>query len=456
MPPLPGREARADQVAAEEAKAHRATSQIAAEPSPPPVESATPPEPVVDKLAKEAEPATTEEDQGETEWPAPSGPDPGFDPHDWNAPAEDAADTPPPTRVSIPADREDLGHRPIPVEPVPEIPESGWLAALKYTVAFGRARWQRRGAIKKLKGMIATDTGKLDGILGRLGAQVRALGIREPSLAGENEAIDQAERRRSTADHECAELSKRQAEENNRFSEIESERQGKVAEAESILEKAQNQLGSLEAQRRALRDKRKAVDRQQKGYQKAAEERESEAEKANMGSERSELRKAASDLRRDAGALDPERQDIEKRLGALERPISNAMAKVETLKAELDSARRSLNDAKEGHRVRLAEIDAEQGRKSRELAQADAEIQRRLITLGTLINLNRIERSEFHTLYDDIDRLRGSIGARSNEIDRLGAEREAYDKTSITRGTIVLAGGVVGLITLIVIIVAAL
>ena len=50
-----------------------------------------------------------------------------------------------------------------------------------------------------------------------------------------------------------------------------------------------------------------------------------------------------------------------------------------------------------------------------------------------------------------IDGLRAAIGARSTEIDRLTAEREAFDKASLVRGFLVIGGGVVVLITLIVI-----
>ena len=73
------------------------------------------------------------------------------------------------------------------------------------------------------------------------------------------------------------------------------------------------------------------------------------------------------------------------------------------------------------------------------------------MTLGTLVNLHRIERIEFDDMYARIDGLRAAIGARSTEIDRLTAEREAYDKASLVRGFLVIGGGVVVLITLIVI-----
>jgi hypothetical protein len=76
--------------------------------------------------------------------------------------------------------------------------------------------------------------------------------------------------------------------------------------------------------------------------------------------------------------------------------------------------------------------------------------------LGTLVNLHRIERPEFEDNYVRIDGLRSAIGARSTEIDKLTAEREAYDKASLVRGFLVLGGGFVALLTLIVILLWAL
>ena len=210
-------------------------------------------------------------------------------------------------------------------------------------------------------------------------------------------------------------------------------------------------------QRRARRPRNPAAGaarqaqshRSQKQLIKSAEDREAQANKTDADDQRRVLRQSANDFRRDAAALDPERQDIERRLSALEKPITQSAAKVEALKIELDSARRGLADVREGHRHRLAEIEAEQGRKSRELAQAEAEIQRRLVTLGTLVNLNRIDLPEFVELYERIDGLRGAIGRRSTEIDRLTAERQAYDRQSLVRGVVSLGLGGIVLITIV-------
>ncbi|HLL25911.1 MAG TPA: hypothetical protein VK427_27425, partial [Kofleriaceae bacterium] len=105
---------------------------------------------------------------------------------------------------------------------------------------------------------------------------------------------------------------------------------------------------------------------------------------------------------------------------------------------------------------RLAELEAEQKRKSREIALAEAEIARRLVTLGTLVNLNRIEDPQFAELYARIDRLRSAITARTTEIEKLTAEREAFDRGTLVRGIATIAGAFVIFIALIVILRAVL
>jgi hypothetical protein len=373
------------------------------------------------------------------------------------APVRDATSVdPPPTRIARAQEMADRPFTPPKVLPIPEVPEPGLLNAVRYSTTFMRARWQRRGAIRALGEEIKQDTASLDLVLGTLGHQARQLKIDNRAIGSENAAIDACEERKTKLDQANADLGSRKNDETTKFNEVERDWLTKVGDAERLLEEANRELSSFEGQRRSLRDKRKEVERRQKAYLKAAEDRETEAGNAQMGDSRSELRRAAESHRKEAAGLEPERQDLDRRLSALERPLSQSQARVDAARADLESARRSLHDAREGHRHRLAEIEAEQGRKTREVALADAEIQRRLVTLGTLINLNRIEHPGFVELYERIDRLRMAIGARTTEIDKLTAEREAYDKGSLVRGFVTLGGGVVLMITLIVILLALL
>ncbi|MCG8416789.1 MAG: hypothetical protein MJE77_02450 [Proteobacteria bacterium] len=412
--------------------------------------------------ARSAEPfspvgASTSDDLDE--WPDPNrrdaSPLPSNHPGrsaDPSGPAEQAPrvtmPTPPATKVGSTGTVKG-SFQPPDVVPIPEVPESGWLNAMNYALSFTRARWQRRSAIRILDETIKKETTKLDEVLGTLGKQARSLGVDNRVLEAENQAIDEAEKRHSQLERSCAELSHRQSEEDRSFAQREAECRAKVDEAGSGLAKVEQELSNLEAQGRGLRDKRKAIDRQHKSYLKSAEEREEQAAKSSMADARAGLRRAAEDLLSDAKDLESEREDIDRQLADLERPMSQALARIEARKAELETARRSLEDAREGHRHRLAEMEAEQSRKKHELAQAGAEIQRRLVTLGTLVNLHRIERPEFDDLYERIDELRGAIGARSSEIDRLTAERKAVDQAALVRGFMVMGvGGAVGVLLL--------
>ncbi|MBL9013379.1 MAG: hypothetical protein JNL83_04335, partial [Myxococcales bacterium] len=365
-------------------------------------------------------------------------------------------DTPPPTRIHRAEAHADRPFTPPKVDPVPEIPEPGLYNAARYTIRFTKAKWQRRGAIKTLSVEIKQDTEALDQVLGALGKVARSANVDGRVFSAENAAIDGAEARIKALGVEHADVDGRKAEENSKFVDVERERNTKLSEAEKMVDEVTKELAHLEAQRRGLRDKRKELERRQKAYLRSAEDNDKQAGNQQMGDARAELRRSAEQHRKEAAALEPERQDVDRRLAALERPIGEATARLDAAKAELDAAKRSLADAREGHTHRLAELDAEQKRKAREIAQAEGEVSRRLVTLGTLVNLNRIDDPRFVELYQRIDRLRGAITARTTEIEKLTAEREAYDRGTLVRGVSALGGAVIVLIALIVILRAVL
>ena len=359
--------------------------------------------------------------------------------------------TPPPTRTTRPGELADRPFTPPAVSPVPEIPEPGLVHAAKYALRFGRARYQRRGAIKTLGSEIKQDTDALDQVLGALGKVARNVGASGRVFSAENSAITDAETRIASLTVELGEVEARKTDEKSRFVDVERERNLKLGDAERLLGEAQADLASFEGQRRSMRDSRKSFERRQKAYLKSAEDNEREAGSSQLGDTRAELRRSAEQNRKEAAAIEPERQECDRKLASLERPIGEATARLDAAKAELDAAKRSLADAREGHTHRLAELDAEQKRKAREIGLAEGEISRRLVTLGTLINLNRIEDPQLDELYQRIDRIRGAITARTTEIEKLTAEREAYDRGILVRGIAAMGGAVILFLALIVI-----
>ena len=358
---------------------------------------------------------------------------------------------PPPTRIHRPEALVDRPFTPPKVNTIPAIPEPGLIHAARYSYQFTIARWQRRGAIKQLGIEIKQDTEALDQVLGALGRAARTAKVEGRVFSAENGAINNAEERIAVLQRESGDVDGRKAEENSKFGDIERERNEKLVEAERMVEEAQRESQQFEAQRRSLRDARKDLDRRQKNFLKNADDQERQAGAAPLGDQRQEFRRAAEGLRKEAATVEPDKQDVDRRISALERPISEANARFDAAKAELDAAKRSLNDAREGHGHRLAELDAEQKRKGREVALAEGEIQRRLVTLGTLVNLNRVEDPSFAELYQRIDRLRGAITSRTTEIEKLTAEREAYDRGTWLRGLATISGAFLALITVIVI-----
>lgn len=383
---------------------------------------------------------------------APASPPPPYPPPPLAIEASAGAGIePPPTRIHRPEALADRPFAPPKVNPVPELPEPGLYPAARYALRFARARFQRRGAIRSLQADIRSDTDALDQVLGALGRVARTARVDGRVFNAENVAINAAEERTAVLQKEHADVDLRKGEENSRFEDVERERNAKLSEAERLVDEVSKELAHLEGQRRSLRDKRKELERRQKAYLKTAEDSERQASGAQMGESRADLRRSAEQMRKEAAALEPERQDVDRRLAGLERPIGEATARLDAAKAELDAAKRSLADAREGHTHRLAELDAEQKRKAREIGQAEAEISRRLVTLGTLVNLNRIDGPAFVELYARIDRLRTAITARTTEIEKLTAEREAYDRGSLVRGVSVIGGAVVALLALIVI-----
>jgi chromosome segregation ATPase len=354
----------------------------------------------------------------------------------------------------LPAD--DRPFKPPALAPVPEPPPAGMLAAIRYALSVSMGRWQRRGAIKALTGEIASEQAQLDELLAILGRRTRELGIENRAFAAENAALDEAEKRRADIEQSRSALRDRHAGEQQSFAGLESERQSQVDAVAAALERARHEHASLEVQRKSLRDKRTAIERQQRELARSATQREEQAAKAVGEDAQSGLRRAAEEFRSESAAIEPEREELDHRLADLERPLAQAVAKIESLEAEVAAARRGLSDTRDNHRQHQVGLETDLERRNRELVQVEAEILRRLLSLGTLVNLNRIPRPELDDLYARIDRLRQAIGLRSSEIERLSAEREAHDRAALMRGFAGIGIGATALVLVLVVIVALL
>lgn len=337
---------------------------------------------------------------------------------------------------------------------MPERPDFGFWALAHYTVAVINGRRVRSKAIAQLGLGVVQETTALDLVLGDLGRASRAAGSDHKALEDENAAITSAEQARERCGHKSVEITTRRNEEVSRASEIEHERLMGVSDAERRLAAAEREFERLEAERRKLRENAKEVTRRAAAYEKAGLKRESEAAKLGASDAAVELRRSADHHRREAALLQGQRQDIDRKLALLETPLGAAREAVRTGRSDLEAAKANLRDAREGHRQRLVELDAEQARNTAAFSQADSEIQRRLVTLGTLVNLHRLPDPDMAELFARIDRLKAMIAAHANEIEHLASQRDGYDRPSFYRGIIVWSAAVVVLFTIVAIILA--
>jgi chromosome segregation ATPase len=340
--------------------------------------------------------------------------------------------------------------------PMPEVPDGGLIAAARYAVDSARARVRRTAEIKKIHEEIQEQVSLLDGVLRSLGRHARDAKLTNRDFAEENRAIDAAEERSTQAERDREELTTRRADEIQKYEVIQKDLAERLAERETAAREAAERLERYETKRRTLRDRRKEIERRQKGLLRSAEEKDALAGKEPLGPTRDAHRAAAEDLRREAARLDADRDKVDRDLAAVDKPLRDATARSEAAKAELEAASRALDNAREGHGHRLAELEAEQARKAREHQEAETDIARRLVTLGTLVNLHRVDRPELSPIYQRIDELRAGIAGREREIDQLDAERAGYDRPTVIRGAAVIGGAVVLLITVVCVLVALL
>jgi hypothetical protein len=338
-------------------------------------------------------------------------------------------------RVETAAHLADMA-RALPV--MPPVPDGAPHHLAIYAVKVVAARHRRKTVMKLLTTDVARDTGSLEIVFAELGKIARKVKLESKALVEENGYIDEAERRRGIAEQACAALTGKKTEENARFEKAERDVAGRLGDRESVLGELAAELDRLDAERKSLRDRKRAVERKQRAILDGVK---------GLGED------SLAEARRAADHLGTDKAELDRALAGTEVPFNDLMARVRDAKADVDVRKRELANAREGHRQRLAELEAESAGKFRELQSAENEIGRRLVTLGTILNLNRIEHPELGSTYARGDSLRGQIHLRQTEIERLGAERDAYDRASALRGGLILALASLALLSAILVIV---
>ncbi len=344
--------------------------------------------------------------------------------------------------------------------PMPMPPESGSLwRAVSYLPPLLRAWWVRVRAARTLSALVVADQRTLDGVLRDLGRAAREAQLDEPVFSEEMGRVHAEENRRDNALESARFASEEIAREAERFRaerrvrEAQSAgKQGEIAQNEDLLRQHgeerrahATQLGELESQLRA------AERRATQGDAKALKLEVTSEDKGGGIQAAAAARLEAEAARKEASSIAPLRDQARAKVMELDGPIGELERNIARLKQELQTQIRELKEAEHAHELANKQFETDQRAADEERASAEREMSQRFITVGTLLNLNRIEGDRFRPLYLRIDQLKGGLTGREALIQRLAQEREAFDRPAMQKGLLTVGAAIV-LITLIVVI----
>jgi hypothetical protein len=136
------------------------------------------------------------------------------------------------------------------------------------------------------------------------------------------------------------------------------------------------------------------------------------------------------------------------RVEELERQLESVSVEEKaTTTAALSSARGELAGVRREHLERRGALDKDEARYRRELAAAEAQVERALRALGSVLDTHRPEEPALRACFDRLDQLASATSKTQATIDRLNAEREAYDRRTYRQGVAALVVACLALAT---------
>ncbi len=241
------------------------------------------------------------------------------------------------------------------------------------------------------------------------------------------------------------------------------------AERSSGLERREEQVKTLEADLRMRRQERAALQTELSKVEakiRAAEKRAVQAEARaqrlqHMPPEKGGGPNAAANARverdeahNEALGLTPDRDVARQKAESLDAPLADLVDRGEAARGKLRNERQGLAEAQAAHQRAVSVMQTEKGKVEADRDQAARELTQRFVTVGTLLNLNRVDAAAFQPLYLRIDDLKASINTREALLERLDTERESFDRTAVQRGLITLGITFAGLVLLTILLVA--
>ena len=315
--------------------------------------------------------------------------------------------------------------------------------AVQYVISHTRDTMRRRREISRLQKEIVAEQQRMDAILGQLGRQARQADLGLPALADEMRATKSLEAEAEAARGRISDYERRIAEQDEKFKAAERELQAAVAHADEIALKLTEELAAKSSERAGHRAGMNRLDAQLKSLQRHVETKKAELPTIQDPTQAATVRGEIDATNVQLLALEPEHKRFSQKAAELDAPIAELETRAQAAKEDASRRRREMGDATRVHGEAVGQIHNQIGAEQQKIAQSDRDLSTKFVTLGTILNLNRVPGSAFDQLYQEFDGIKGSITEREQQIAMLEAEIKGVDRSRFNKGLIVMVSGAV-------------
>ncbi len=355
-----------------------------------------------------------------------------------------------------------LSPRPPTLARLPLIPASpsspGLLDSLIYLIPVAQGVWARRREQARIRGGLFEVQQSLDVVLLGLGRDAYEERLATPQVAEEMDLVRQAEERREQATRHSDRLQKRRSVEEQRLGTLIAEQQQAIHTLSTEADRLEGELRQRARARRTQLGDVSRIDEVLRKLARVAESSDARARAAKEPQAASQARARGDSARGQAEALLPQRETALREIGLLDGPIVQLTQDLGRTRSELGLRKKELLRQQSDKEKLLTGIDADLKLCQAEQEAAEREMQQRMMTIGTVVNLTRPHGTRYVPHYGRVDEIKGRLMEAESLVAQLDTESDLYDEKSVQKGLVILgAGGLcVGLVVALIYIIMAL
>lgn len=171
---------------------------------------------------------------------------------------------------------------------------------------------------------------------------------------------------------------------------------------------------------------------------RAAELADARSQRAQDPASASESRARGESARGQAEALQPQREAAQRAAAQLDAPIAELTQHLGRVRSDLRLREQEQAWQRDDKIKQLAALDEDLHLCRSEREAAEREQQQRMMTIGTLVNLNRPAGPRYQPLYQQVDDIKGHLVTREAALAQMATESDLYDQRAVQKGLLLL------------------